>query len=169
MKYKITVGERIKRGHKPHFGAGTIAAIANHLQRLGSIAMLKPRNVFFAISPNAQFQPFGQRIHNGYTNAVQAAGNLVGIAVKFTASVQLRHDHFSGRNAFFFVDTHRNTTAIIANRYAGIRVDCHGYRVGVTGQCFVDPVIHDLIHHMVQARAIIGITDIHARAFANRL
>ena len=36
----------------------------------------------------------------------------------------------------------------------------------VTGQRLVDGVIHQLEHHMMQPRAVIGITDIHAGALA---
>ena len=49
------------------------------------------------------------------------------------------------------MDAHGDAAAIVADRYAGIRVDRDRHRVGVTGQRFVDAVVHDLIHHVVQA------------------
>jgi hypothetical protein len=39
--------------------------------------------------------------------------------------------------------------------------------VAVSGQSFVNGVIHHLKHHVMQAGAIIGITDIHPRALSN--
>jgi hypothetical protein len=39
----------------------------------------------------------------------------------------------------------------------------------MTGQSFVNGVINYLEHHMVQARTIIGITNVHTRALAHRV
>ena len=35
--------------------------------------------------------------------------------------------------------------------------------IAVSGQCFVDRVVNDFEHHMVQTRAIRGVTDVHTR------
>jgi hypothetical protein len=40
---------------------------------------------------------------------------------------------------------------------------------GMTGQRLVDAVVHDLVDHVVQARAVIGVADVHAGALAHRL
>ena len=139
-----------------------------------AIAILKPRTVFGIIAPNAQFQPFGQRVHHRHTHAVQTARHFVSIAaligiVEFSARMQLRHDHFGGGYAFFSVNIHRDATAIVAHGNRVISVDFHRYRRGMASQRFVNAVIDNLIHHVVQTRPIIGIADIHAGAFANRL
>ena len=39
--------------------------------------------------------------------------------------------------------------------------------VGMAGQRLVDGVVDDLIDHVVQARAVIGVADIHARPLAD--
>ena len=39
----------------------------------------------------------------------------------------------------------------------------------MTGQRLVNAVVDHLIDHVVQARAIVGVADIHAGALANRL
>ncbi len=39
--------------------------------------------------------------------------------------------------------------------------------LGVAGQRFVDAVVDDLVNHVVQARAVIGVADIHAGTLAN--
>jgi hypothetical protein len=48
-------------------------------------------------------------------------------------------------------------------------VNSDGYRLAVTGQRFVDGIIDNLENHVVEARAIIGIANVHSRAFANRV
>jgi hypothetical protein len=35
------------------------------------------------------------------------------------------------------------------------------------GEHLVDAVVHDLVDHVVQARAVVGVADIHARALAH--
>ncbi len=40
--------------------------------------------------------------------------------------------------------------------------------VCMAGKRFIDGVVHDLVDHVVQARTVIGVTDIHAGAFADR-
>jgi len=100
---------------------------------------------------------------------VQAAGNLVGILVEFTACVELGHDDLGRGNAFFFMDAHGNSAAIVLHRNRIISVQRDGHGIRVTCKCFVDAIVHDLVNHVVQTRAIIGVADIHAGAFANCL
>ena len=48
-------------------------------------------------------------------------------------------------------------------------MDFHRDGGGVTGQRLVDAVVDDLVHHVVQARAVVGVADIHAGALADSL
>ena len=57
---------------------------------------------------------------------------------------------------------------IVAHRNRVVRVQCDGDMIGMTGQGFVDAVVDHLIDHMMQARAVIGVADIHARPFPDR-
>ena len=43
----------------------------------------------------------------------------------------------------------------------------HPHIVGMAGQRLVDGVVDDLVDHVVQARAVVGVADIHARALAH--
>ena len=40
---------------------------------------------------------------------------------------------------------------------------------GVAGERLVDRVVDDLVDHVMQARAVIGVADVHARALAHRI
>ena len=40
---------------------------------------------------------------------------------------------------------------------------------GVAGEHLVDGVVDDLVDHVVQAGAVVGVADIHARALADRV
>src|SRR5690606_34703742 len=43
------------------------------------------------------------------------------------------------------------------------------YAIAVTGQGLVDGVVRDLEHHVVQARAVVRVADIHAGTLAHRV
>jgi hypothetical protein len=102
---------------------------------------------------------------------VKTAGNLVGIVVagvlELAAGVQLGHDHFGGGDAFFAMNAGRNAAAIVLDRDRAIRVEFDQNEVAMPRQCLVDGVVRHLENHVVQARSVVGIADIHARALAN--
>ena len=77
------------------------------------------------------------------------------------------HD-FDGRFLLRFVHVHRNAATVIndSNRIANMDDDVNVF--AVPGQCFVNGVIHDLVHEMVQP-ALAGIANVHRRTFAHRL
>ena len=125
--------------------------------------------MFVAFAPDAQFQPFGQSIDDRHADAMKTAGNLVGVLVEFSTGVQLGHDHFGGRNALLGMNANRNSATIVSNRNRVVAVQNHADRIAITGQSLVNAVVDHFIDHMVQARAIIGIADIHARTLANSL
>ena len=136
---------------------------------LGGIAALEPGEMLLAVAPDPQFQPVRQRVHDRDADPVQTARDLVGILVELAARMQLGHDDLGGRTPFVLVDIHRHATAVVAHRYAGIRVDRDIHGVGMARQRLVDAVIHDLVDHVMQTRPVIGIADIHAGTFADSL
>jgi catechol-2,3-dioxygenase len=100
---------------------------------------------------------------------VQTAGDLVGILVELSASMELGHDDLGRRNALFLVDAHGNAASVVADRDAviGVKRDRDGVRMA--RQRLVDAVVDDLVDHVVQARAVIGVADIHAGPLAHGL
>ena len=53
--------------------------------------------------------------------------------------------------------------------HRAVGVERHGDAVGMAGQRLVDGVVDHLVDHVVQAGAVIGVADIHARALAHRV
>ncbi len=68
--------------------------------------------VQLALPANGETQLFRQRIHNGYTNPMEAARHLVRIIVELTASVQNRHDDLCRRNTLFVLFCRYTSTVI---------------------------------------------------------
>ena len=124
-------------------------------------------DMLLAVAPDAQFQPDRQRVDDGDADAMQAARNLVGILVEFSAGVQLRHDDLGRRNAFFVVDAGGDAAAVVGDGAGAVGVQRRGDQRGVAGQRLVDRVVDDLVNHVVQAGAVVGVADIHARPLAH--
>jgi hypothetical protein len=162
------------RGKEAHPGAALAGGGADLVHVHDAVAMFEPRAVFLVVAPDRQLQPFAQRVDDRDAHAMQTARDLVGVAalirvVEFPAGVQLGHDDLGRRNALFLVDVDRDAAAVVAHGNRVVGVDDHRDSGRVTGQRLVNPVVDDLIDHVVQARPVIGVADIHAGALANRL
>ena len=102
---------------------------------------------------------------------MQAARHLVRVLVELAAGVQLGQDDFCGATPelVILVNVGRDAPAVVRHRDRVIRMDRDDDLVAVPGQRFVDRVVDDLEDHMVQARAIGRISDVHAGALAHGL
>ncbi len=63
----------------------------------------------------------------------------------------------------------RDTAAIVGNRDRFVGVNRDRDKAAMTGQRFVDGVVDHLENHVVQAGAIVGIANVHARPLADGL
>ena len=123
--------------------------------------------MLLAVAPDPKLQLAGQRVDDGDADAVQAAGNLVGVLVEFSAGVELGHDDLGRGNAFALVNVDRNAAAVVAHRHRAVGVEDDFHGGGVARERFVDGVVDDLVDHVVQAGTVIGVADIHARPLAH--
>ena len=162
MKVSVDGGER-------HLGAALAIGIADDRERRQRDAMAEFHEMLFAVAPDAQLEQRGQRIDDRDADAVQAARNLVGVLVEFSAGMQLGHDDLGRRNAFALVDVGRDAAAVVEHRDGAIRIERHHDLRGMAGERFVDRVVDDFVDHVMQAGAVIGVADIHARTLAHRV
>ena len=101
---------------------------------------------------------------------MKAAGNLVRVVVEFSARVQFRHDDFRGGPLLLVIGLYvgRYTAPIVLHADRIIGVDGNGDVIAMSGQRFVNCVIDDFKHHVMQACAVAGIPDIHAGTLLDR-
>ena len=133
--------------------------------------MVELEIVGLAVAADGEFQPFRQRVDHGHADAVQAAGDLVGIAVELAAGMQHRH-HDLGRGPVFLVvgmDVGRYAAAVVDDADGIVAVDDDLDLVAMSGQRLVDGVVHHLEDHVMQAGTVARVADVHARALAHRL
>lgn len=97
---------------------------------------------------------------------MQTARDLIGVVIELAAGMQHRHDDLCRRNVFLRMHISRNATPIVTDGDGLIEVDHHANLAAVSRERFIDGVIHQLEDHVMQARAIIGIADVHAGALA---
>ena len=60
-----------------------------------------------------------------------------------------------------------NAAAVVAHRHRAVRIERDVDFGGVAGQRLVDGVVDDLVDHVVQAGAVVGVADVHARPLAH--
>jgi hypothetical protein len=164
---ELDVAEDFRAGMEVHLGAAPLGG-AGHRQRRDRVAVAEFHHVGLAVAPDRELELAGQRVDHRHPDAVQAAGDLVAVAVELAARVQHRHHDFGGGAAFLRVHVRGNAAAVVdhADRVVGVDDDLD--LVAMARQGLVDGVVDDLEHHVVQAGAVAGVADVHARALAHR-
>ena len=155
------------RRQERHLGAALVVGGADDGERRDRLAVAEFHEMLFAVAPDRELEPARQRIDHRDADAVQAAGNLVGVLVEFSAGVQLGHDDLGGGHAFALVDVGRDAAAVVAHGAGAVGIERDDDFLGEAGQRFVDGVVDDLVDHVMQARAVVGVADIHARPLAH--
>ncbi len=135
----------------------------DRVQGAAALVFLFPN---LALPVNGCPEVAGKCIHHGDTYPVQPPGYLIGVLVELTPGTDLGHDDLQGGNAFLFVQVHGYPAAIVLYGYRIILVDGNGNGITVAAHGFVDGVVDDLVHQVVQA-ADPYIADIHRRTHAH--
>ena len=60
-----------------------------------------------------------------------------------------------------------DAAAVVRHRHGTIGVERDRHRVTVARERLVNGVVGNLEHHMMQARSVLGVADVHARPFAD--
>jgi hypothetical protein len=151
----------------------TSTPFAHFDQTIDDLAAVELDQMLLPIAANRQAQPFRQRIDAGDANAVQTTRNLVRILVELAARVQHAHDDLRRRTLRLVLvvelDAGRYAAPVVGHRNRIVGMNGDHDVVAMTGQRLVDGVIDDLEDHVVQTRAVRGVTDVHPGALADRL
>jgi hypothetical protein len=149
-------------------GAAALAR-AEDLDGGDRVAALEAGRVGLALAPDLELEPVAERVDDRHADAVEAAGDLVGLVVELAAGVQHREDDDRGVDDLA-ADLHRagrDAAAVVLDRDRVVGVDDDLDRVAMAGEGLVDRVVDDLEDHLVEARAVAGVADVHARPLAH--
>jgi hypothetical protein len=102
----------------------------------------------------------GEGVHAGDADAVQTAGDLVGVLVELAARVQHGHDDLQG-GAFLLRMHVGGNAAPVVEHADGVAFQYLDFDiVAESGEGLVDGVVHHLVHQVVQT-AVAYVADIH--------
>ena len=160
-------GEGLGRRQERHLGAAPVLGVADHRERGDRVAVAELHHVLLAVAPDGELEEGRERVHHRDADAVQAAGNLVGVLVEFPAGVELGHDDLGRRHALALVDVGRDAAAVVAHGDRGVGVEGDPHLLGIAGERLVDGVVDHLVDHVVETRAVVGVADIHPRPLAH--
>ena len=162
------VGENFRTRVEAHRGAASRRR-SDLLQRIQRFAETIFLLMLVAFAVDRQAQMVRQRIDHRDADAMQTAGNLVRVVVEFAARMQHGHDDLSRRHALFGVNADRNAATIVDHADRAVGMDRDDHMIAVTRKRFVDRVVDDLEHHVMQSGAVVGVADVHARTLSHRL
>ena len=118
-----------------------------------------------ALTAHRHLHPFAQGVHHRDANAVQTAGHLVTTGAKLAAGMQHGEHRLQGALAGARVHIGGNAAAVVAHRGGTVFPQHHNNAVAMARQGFINRVINNFVHQMVQAPRPGG-ADVHARALA---
>ena len=131
---------------------------------LGNMAAGEFHLINLPVLTDLDLQPLGKRVDDRCTDAVQTAGDLIAPAAEFAARVQNGIDDLKCGLAGLSLNIDGDAAAVIGDGDGIALVDGHNDVLAVSGQCFVDCVIDDLIDEVVQTGGG-GRADIHTGSF----
>src|SRR5271163_3274002 len=166
FKYEINLGKDLRVGRE-----GGLGALAVGLAALFDLGFRNPAlvalEVNFAVLVNFDLELVTERVDDRRTHTMQSAGDFVRALLELAAGVKHRVHDFECRALFSGMHIDRNSAAVVLDRNPIVAQNHDVDFRAVTGQRFVDRVVHDLIAEMMQP-AFGGVADVHPGPFANR-
>ena len=148
------------------------AALATIVPEADQIGVRYPTGVALGVvallSPDLQLEGFGQCVDARHTDAVQSAGDLVGVTVELSARVQDGHDDLGGRTPLALVQPDGNAASVVGDRAGAVFVQLDEDGVAVPREGLVDRVVDHFPDAVVQTGGS-GVADVHAGSLANGL
>ena len=142
--------------------------LADDLDGLRDFATAELHLVDLAFAADFRDEAVGEGVDALRADAVQAAGHLVGALVELAAGVKIGEHELERRHLFFRVHRDGDAAAVVLDGERAVRMDLDLDALAITGERFVDRVVDDLIHAVMEA-GLVRIADIHTGSFAHGL
>src|SRR6201998_2080981 len=91
-----------------------------------------------AIALNFEFEKVGKSVDDGNADAVETAGNFVGVTVEFAAGVKNGEDDFCGGTLLGGVHVHGNAAAVVDHGYGVVGMNGDIHFVRIARHCFCE-------------------------------
>ena len=83
--------------------------------------------------------------------------------------MELRHDDLRRRDAFLGMDPGWESPPIVLDSDRAVGIELDQDPIAMPGERLVDRIVADLEHHVVEARTVVGVADVHAGPLAHRI
>ena len=153
--------EDIRVGLEMDLGPGAVGG-AHDLQLRGLVALGEGLAVHLLILLDLHVQLFGQGVDDGDPHAVETPGDLVPAAAELTAGVEHGQGQLDPGLLLFVVHPRGDAPAVIGDGDAVVLFDDDVDVLAVTGQGFVDGVVHHFVNQVVEPLFACA-ADVHPR------
>ena len=166
-------------GRLEDHGVGLEGRLGAHLLGRADALDRSERNAAFVlllvgmpVARDFDFAPLRQEVHDRDTHAVQTAGRLVRALFELPAELQDGHHAFERRDfppeflRQLLVRFDGNAATVVLHRHGTFRIDGDLDVLGKPRHGFVDRVVDDFVHQMVQT-ARRDIADVHGGPLAD--
>ena len=146
-----SLGEDVRVGPEADQGAGPRDALALG-ELLRDLAPAEGHRVRGAVPLDLGVELLGERVHHRDADAVEPAGDLVALAAELAAGVQHGEHDLEGGAAILATGDRldRDASAVVEHARRAVRMERHDDLVAVPGHGFVDRVVDDLVHEVMQ-------------------
>ena len=103
-----------------------------------------------------------ERVDHRDADAVQAAGEFVGLVGEFAAGVQAGEDQLDAAHFLLRMDVDRHAAAVVGDLQRAVLVEGDVDLLAVAGDRLIDAVVDDFVRQVIGARGV----GVHARAAA---
>ena len=147
-------------------GLGRLADLADRLERdAPGVVLLED----LAFPLDLDLERSRKRVDDGKPHAMEAARDLVRVVVELAARVEVRQDDLQRLAPVHGMGPDGDPAPVVFDGDRVVRVDDDGDRVAVPGLGLVDRVVHELGDHVVKARDVVGVPDVHPGPLAHGL
>ncbi len=130
--------ENLRIGMETDLGAAAIVHVARGFQLRGRLSARESLAIELPVARNLDLEMIGERVHDRYADAMQAARRLIDLRVEFSASVQRRHNDFERRLVLEFrVRVDRDAAAVVGDSQPAVLVEIDLDPVGMAGDGLV--------------------------------
>ena len=106
--------------------------------------------IYVPVGKYIDFQKRGQCVDDRYTDTVQSTGHLVRVVIELAAGMQFGHNDFERRNLLGFVNSDRNSAAVVDDGDTVVMVDNNLNQVTVTRHGFIDTIVDHFVNEMMK-------------------
>jgi hypothetical protein len=150
-----------------------LVAVADDRERRDGDAATELHEVHVPFAFDLHLEPLGDGVHRADADAVESGRDLVARVIELAAGVQDGHHDLRGADVATELLRHVRVNAggdaapVVLDGHRPVEMDRHLHVRAEPAEVLVHRVVDRFPHEMVQARAVVDVSDVHARTLAD--